>query len=140
MSEQSSVFVPERALEQSAPVRIPAVPPAVKFILGLAAPMAFGAAQVVPYPGGWVLAIISVACALGGGVAVQVPTWLAGRPILRGSFPAVLGPLAALLVQHSGAASDSVERGASLLGAIVLAGLAGVALPQPTREVPLPGR
>ena len=113
---------------------LPAIPPYVRALLGFAAPLCAAFGATTPYPWGWVLAALAVACGLASGVAVKVPSWLAGRPVLRGSFPLALAPLVGLLVDASASAPDSLERGACLLGAVVLAGLAGVPLPQPGRK------
>lgn len=127
-------IVPISGFPKAKPHPKPALPAWALPILALATAVLPGLAGVTPYPWGWVLAIVAVACGLLAGVNVRVPVWLEGRPIVRGSFATVAGTAVASLVPLFAAAPDSTERGAILLAAVVLSGLAGVPLPQLMRR------
>jgi hypothetical protein len=110
---------------------LPAIPPAVRTVLGFVAFVGVPVVPIVPPPYGGLLAVVVVACGLLSGVAVRVPQWLQGSAILRGSIPAALSPLIYILFQASTSNPDPLEAGGSLLGAVLLSWLAGVPLPQP---------
>ena len=113
----------------------PLLPRAVTATLGtLAAVLAF-AAGVVGAPLSWILAALAVLCALFAGVSgFQVPLFTIGRPLVKASWIAPLGTVAALLVEHAHSLPDGYMRGALLTAAVVCVGLAGIPLPSPGGE------
>ena len=99
----------------------PILPPWATFLLGTAAMVLPGLSASVPYPWGWLLAVAALVCGLLAGVTVRVPMWLAGRPLVRGSFATAAGSFLAALVPLYASLPPGVEQGAVLLAAAVLA-------------------
>lgn len=110
---------------------MPPIPPHIKALLGLLATLLVPVAAIVQPPWGGLVALVAIACGLLSGVAVNVPTWIRGRPILRGSSVAALSPLVYFLAEAAVTAPDALERGGTLLGAVALAWLTGIPFPTP---------
>lgn len=107
-------------------------------ILAVLAPVLGALALAVPSPWSWTAAALAVLAAAGAGLAVRVPEFLIGRPLVSAPLAGALASLAAFLANEALTAPPGWTQAAFLAGAVVCAGVAGVPVPRPrsARAVP----
>lgn len=106
-------------------------------ILAVLSPVLGALALAVPSPWSWIAAALSVLAAAGAGLAVQVPQFLVGRPLVSAPLAAALASLSAYLANEALTAQGWIQA-AFLAGAAVCAGVAGVPIPLPRSARALP--